>query len=305
MTAIRTLGADQLRRLSARQDRPGLAFLAFHLALLAATTALVLAAGSGGLLWAAMFLQGLVIVHLFAPFHEATHGTAFSSRWLNAAVAWASGLAIGWTPTRFRREHELHHRHTGDPARDPQMIPAGERLGGYLWYATAIPYFRGLVTTLLRDAAGRPAPLGPGDPLPAKVAGRVVLEARLYLLAYAGVAALSVVAGSTAALTLWLVPRLIAEPVMRLIRMAEHVGCRPPAGADPGWRFDTRTVVPAAPLRWLNWNMGFHAEHHAAPIVPFHALPTVHTRLRGELAHLADGYAAAQAALLRNAVGER
>ena len=29
----------------------------------------------------AMFLHGVVIVHLFAPFHESTHGTAFRSRW--------------------------------------------------------------------------------------------------------------------------------------------------------------------------------------------------------------------------------
>ena len=33
------------------------------------------------------------------------------------------------------------------------------------------------------------------------------------------------------------------------------------------------------------WNMPYHAEHHAYPSVPFHALPQLHKALDSELVH--------------------
>jgi fatty acid desaturase len=84
---------------------------------------------------------------------------------------------------------------------------------------------------------------------------------------------------------------------MRLVRMAGHGACPPVADLLR----NTRTVRTLAPLRWLAWNMPFHAEHHALPAVPFHALPQLHPFLAPHLAELAPGYLAAHRRILRAA----
>ena len=76
---------------------------------------------------------------------------------------------------------------------------------------------------------------------------------------------------------------------------------------------NSRTTRSLAPIRRLAWNMPYHAEHHAYPALPFHALPAAHRILRARiavqvavhreiLAGLRPGGAAAdRAALSRNA----
>ncbi|MEZ5594211.1 MAG: fatty acid desaturase [Gammaproteobacteria bacterium] len=145
----------ELRALLVRRNGPGLLFLAGHLlTLLLSGTLLALSWGSA---WAipAVLVHGIVIVHLFAPYHECAHSTAFKSAWLNELVCFRTGLVLLLTPLPFRWEHRAHHNYTQQADRDPQMIPMAERLGGYLWYATAIPYFYGAISTLVRHALGR------------------------------------------------------------------------------------------------------------------------------------------------------
>ena len=38
-------------------------------------------------------------------------------------------------------------------------------------------------------------------------------------------------------------------------------------------------------VKYLMWNMPYHAEHHAYPAVPFHALPDLHREIKDELVH--------------------
>ena len=116
-------------------------------------------------------------------------------------------------------------------------------------------------------------------------------EARVFVAIYAAAVAVSVAAGSTALLWLWLLPRLIGEPAMRLARLSEHAGR--PLTADV--TENTRSFRVPAPLRLLAWNMPYHAEHHASPSVPFHALPAWRRRWT-EAPAAAGGYLAAQAA---------
>jgi fatty acid desaturase len=55
---------------------------------------------------------------------------------------------------------------------------------------------------------------------------------------------------------------------------------------------NTRTTLTGLPVRFLAWNMPFHAEHHADPSVPFHALPREHARERAKLKAVSPGYVA-------------
>lgn len=295
---IRNLvGRERVRALSARRDGPGLAFLAGHLALLAAGSAWIWAWRDTAWVLLPMVLHGIAIVHLFAPFHETSHGSAFATRPLNDAVEWFCGLALGLPPTHFRFEHAEHHAYTQQLGRDPEMIASAETLRGYLIYATAWPYFRSLVSTLLRLSVGRFSEEERRF-LPEARLPEARREVRIMVAVYGGIALASVIAGSWAAVQLWVLPRILGEPFMRLIRMSEHVGR--PRAAD--WLANTRTVLTWAPIRWLAWNMAFHAEHHAVPSVPFHALPQLHAVLADRLVDVRRGYLATQLLLIRNAL---
>ena len=294
--AMALVGGENLHAMSELRDGPGLAFLAGHAGALAATGWLL--ALSWGSWWTApaVFVHGVIVVHLFAPFHEAVHGHAFRTPWLNRVVGWLTGAAIMIPPTFFRAEHFAHHTHTNHPERDPQRIPMAESLGGYVLYASALPYFHNLLTSLARYAAGRFTVAEAGF-LDASRRARVQREAIALWTVYGACAAWSLAFESWAAAAFWWLPRVAGEPVMRFIRMSEHVGC--PLTADV-FR-NTRTVLTFAPLRWLAWNMAYHAEHHVFPGVPFHRLGRLHRSLKGHLEQVERGYARTHARLVHNA----
>ena len=119
-------------------------------------------------------------------------------------------------------------------------------------------------------------------------------EARLYLLLYAAIAAGAAASGSWAPLTWWIGPALLGQPLLRLYLLAEHAGCP----LVPDMLRNTRTTLTNAAVRFLAWNMPYHAEHHAFPAVPFHALPAVHAILLDDLAVVSAGYIAVQREIL-------
>jgi len=289
--------ADDVKRealgaLSARSDRKGLAQLAGHLGALLLTGTLVIAArGNPLVLLPAMMLHGVVLVFLFAPLHEAIHGTAFRTRRLNDAVAWLGGVVLLLPPGYFRAFHFAHHRWTQDPARDPELrSPKPASLGAYAWHVTGIPYWCERIRTTLRHAAGRVE-----EPFVApRRRTAVVREARLLLAISAAIALASALAGSAAVLWLWVGPAVLGQPCLRLYLLAEHTGC--PLVTD--MLQNSRTTRSLAVVRRLAWNMPYHAEHHACPAIPFHALPRAHALLRHRIGHLAPGYVAAHREIL-------
>lgn len=293
-TSDRPSGAE-LRALARRRNGPGLRRLAGHALLLLATGAAVLAA-EGLLLLPAMLLHGVVLSFLFCPLHESVHETAFRSRWLNRWVGRVAGALLVLPPRWFRLYHLAHHRHTQDPARDPELAGAAPMgLAAYLLRVSGLPYWREAAANLLRHAAGTvDAPF-----VPARLRPEIVREARACLALYAGVAAAAIAAGSALPLLLWVGPALLGQPALRLVLLAEHTGC-PRVGR---MLENTRTTLTAAPLRFLTWNMPFHAEHHAHPGVPFHALPMVHARIAGSHGVLERGYGRFHGGLLRRLAG--
>ena len=81
---------------------------------------------------------------------------------------------------------------------------------------------------------------------------------------------------------------LLGQPFLRAYLLAEHTGL--PSGG--GFLGEHAHDATGAPLRFLAWNMPFHAEHHAYPGVPFHALPELHARERAKLKAVSPGYLA-------------
>ena len=279
------VGRAVVRELTQRSDGPGLLFTAAHVAFMLATGYLLYL--SLGTWWVvpATFVHGIGITHLFAPYHECAHNTPFKSMWLNRSVGFVTGLILFLLPLAFRYQHADHHTYTQNVARDPQSIPMGERLGGYLYYASGIPYFISLSTTLLQHPFGIFSESEKRS-VPLSAFSAVRRESFMFWAIYLSLALVSLWFQSWAIVIYWLIPRLVSEPVERIIRMSEHVGC--PPGED--MLRNTRTVRTVAPVRWLSWNMAYHAEHHAIPLVPFHKLGALHDVLRPHLGEVRDGY---------------
>ncbi len=282
-----TIDKKRLKALSARSDAKGLGRLAGHGAALALTASAVTL--SRGSVWLAPALlgHGIVLAFLFAPLHETIHRTAFRSRWLNDAVAWFCGALLVLPPAYFRAFHFAHHRHTQDPANDPELaVPKPTSLGGYLRHVSGVPYWRERIATTLLHAAGRVS-----EPFIARSQGAaVVRDARVLLAIYGAVAVLSAAGESLGAAVYWLLPALLGQPFLRMYLLAEHAGCP----LVPDMLANSRTTRSNAAVRWLAWNMPYHAEHHAYPAVPFHGLPEAHGLLGERISTQASGYLAVQ-----------
>lgn len=290
----------ELKAFMQRSDRPAMIRLAIWVALLCGTGTLIWLAMGTGWMVPAMFLHGIVLVHHFSLQHECCHYTVFQTRWLNDYVGAICGVVINVPHQFFRYEHCDHHTYTQLTGQDPEQIALPQTLWGYLAYISAVPYLYGQVSDLLRHAAGR---INAGEDifLPREARGIVILEARLMLGFYTGVLVLCLITGWTGPLWYWLIPFIMGEPVMRAIRMTEHVG-RPDI-AD--MRQNTRTNLVSRPLQFLCWNMNYHAEHHYASSVPFHALPRLHEKLNGYVHVEPRGYLGAHLEILAQLTGRK
>jgi fatty acid desaturase len=279
---LASLAPETRAAMTARKDGPGLARLALHLGLIVVLGALI-AVGAPG--WPVLLVpQGILIVFLFTTMHEAVHRTAFATPWLNEAVAKAAGFVLLIPPEWFRLFHFAHHRHTQDPARDPELAtPKPETLAGYVRHVSGLPVWWSALGVLVRNAGGRNRDaFVPGAARPA-----VRREARAMLAGYAALAALSLLAGSAALVWAWLLPALLGQPFLRLFLLAEHGRCPMVANMFE----NSRTTFTAHAVRHLAWNMPYHAEHHAWPAVPFHRLPDLHRLTAPHLRVTEDGYA--------------
>ena len=269
------LARADFKDLLKRSDGPGVRRLAGHFAAAAATGVLVhVALVNPVLAVPAMMLHGFVLVLLFAPMHECTHGTAFRTRWLNGLVGSICGFVLLRPSLYFKWRHAAHHSYTQDPARDPDLVPVPHSFGQYLGDSLGVRFWPKLIGTLYRSATGR-FTAEEKSWIPVSERSKVSNEARVMIVLFAAIIAGSILAGSTAVLWYWIVPRVLAEPALRMIRMVEHTGMD--EGPDP--LTNTRTTSPNRIVQFLYWNMPYHTEHHLAPSVPFHALIRMHDLL--------------------------
>ena len=280
--------------MSQRSDRRGALRFGAHLGCMSATGLLVwLSLPYWYLLLPAMALHGVAIVTMFAPMHECVHRTAFASRLANDLVGWIAGVLSFYNSTFYRHFHAWHHRYTQDPARDPELMnpKAGSRwqycremTGINFWGRRAIDY----PSLALGRARGLPF-------VPDSARRSIALSMSMQLLIYAAGLA-SIALGSGAVLYYWFMPVVLAQPFLRALLIVEHTGC----SQNRNGLTNTRTTLTGFPIRFLMWNMPYHAEHHLCPAVPFHRLPALHRLLREKLAHVAPNYRAANRAVIHS-----
>ena len=285
----------ELAALNQLRDGPAWIRLASHLLTIAA----------GGLAWGhqswplPLRLVGLVVCGLglatsFAGLHECSHRTAFRTRALNDGAAWLLGLLSFYNATAYRRYHQWHHRYTHQPGLDPELDdPVPTTAAAYLLEISGWHWWSGKLTSFARLLWGD---LSAVPYFNAEVIPAVRRSAWLQVGVYLALAAVSLVGGTGFLLWFWLLPLAVGQPFLRFVLLAEHSGC----SYSTNGTANTRTTLTLWPVRWLMWNMPFHAEHHLYASIPFHALPAAHTHLAPHLRHIDPGYLAVHRQLLAN-----
>ena len=278
------LAVKELKTLNTRSNAAGFARLSLHLAVLG-VSGFLWGNASGWLKLPALLVYGIGLAMMFCPTHECVHRTAFANSKVNDAVAWWAGLLSFYNSTFYRYYHKWHHRYTQIAGKDPELDdPKPDNWGQYLWRMSGIPWWRDKVMGHAKVALGN---VDGCYYLPKSSHADVIRSTRLQLGAY-------IVMGLVAAalghpwfiVTYWLLPLAVGQPVLRFVLIAEHMDC----SDDNNPLTNTRTTLTLWPVRFLMWNMPYHAEHHMYPSIPFHALPSAHQSLKEYWGQLDVGY---------------
>jgi len=222
------------------------------------------------------FAHCFFISFLFMPLHESVHQTVFRSILLNQFLSWVTGVLTFRPPYHYKLYHFAHHKHTGDPKKDPELQnswidPNLESIGGYVLYLSGFPFWVDRFSTTLRHCIF-------GRVLPSEfyiyndqAKRSIIKEAKIFWLIYGSLAALGILFPQMGIwfLLFWIIPSFLGQPCLRFYLLAEHYGCK----QGPDMLANTRTTYTFKFYQALSWNMPFHAEHHAFPYVPFHSLP--------------------------------
>jgi fatty acid desaturase len=279
---VQHLPPDLRADLTQTSDRAGLLHLAGHLGALGVSCAIILA--TPPLWWLVLPVQGILLVFLFTLEHEATHKTPFASLWLNKAAGRICGLILLLPFEWFRYFHLAHHRYTNQDGLDPELASTKPTTAaGWALHISGLPYWASQIRLILALAFLRPVDT---SYLPQPALPHIRREAQILLGLYE-IAFISLFV-SPVLFWLWIFPVLLGQPFLRLYLLAEHGDCPRVANMLE----NTRTTFTNRIVRFIAWNMPYHAEHHTYPAVPFHNLPRFHGIAREFLQVTSAGYVA-------------
>ena len=211
--------------------------------------------------------------------HEAGHGTAFKTDWMNNALYEIASFMVMRESTVWRWSHTRHHSDTIIVGRDPEIaVPRPANLKAILkafFNLSVYPkYFRRI---LLHSAGGMSAE--EKTYIPEMEFPKIYRRARVYVFIYAAITALSLYSGSVLPLMLVGLTNLFGTWLMVVYGLTQHAGL---AENVLDHRLNCRTVYMNPVNRFLYWNMNYHVEHHMFPLVPFHALPKLHDSVKSD-----------------------
>jgi fatty acid desaturase len=283
-----------------RSNKPAITRIVIWIALLSFTSYLIWLSMGTWFLLPAMFIHGIIIVHHFSLQHECCHYTAFKTRKLNDIIGSICGFSIMLPHQHFRYEHCGHHTYTNLKGKDPEILELPISVYKYIWYISAFSYWKSKFFSIYIHCRGQ---LSEEEHkfIPKQEQTTIFKEARIMVLLYLLIFIACILTNFWIPLWFWLLPLFMGEPVMRAIRLTEHVG-RP--NVDD-LKENTRSSLVMYPMKFLCWNMNYHAEHHYAASVPFHALPKLHTKLKGYIYIEERGYLGAHIDIISQLIGRK
>lgn len=212
--------------------------------------------------------------------HEAGHGTAFKTDWMNNALYEIASFMVMRESTVWRWSHTRHHSDTIIVGRDPEIaVPRPPDLKAILLsfvnYGVYPKYFQRIVLHSLGRMADEEKTFVPESEFP-----KVYFRARIYVAIYAAVIGLSIFLGSFLPVLLVGACNIFGSWLMPVYGYTQHAGL---AENVLDHRLNCRTVYMNVINRYLYWNMNYHVEHHMFPLVPYHALPKLHEAVKDDM----------------------
>ena len=210
--------------------------------------------------------------------HEAGHGTAFRTSWMNDAVYNLACFMVMREPTVWRWSHARHHTDTLIVGRDPEIaLMRPIAILRTMLVFLAVPQVIATTKSVTRHALGR---LSPDEAtfIPGRERPKVYRAARIWAVLHAIPVALALWTGS-------LLPMLLMGPLPSMYGAWLHVvfGFTQHGGLAEDvldHRLNSRSVLMNPVFRFLYWNMNYHIEHHMVPMIPYHRLPELHEELK-------------------------
>jgi fatty acid desaturase len=205
--------------------------------------------------------------------HEAGHGTAFKTMWMNNGVYHIACFMIMRNPTRWRWSHTRHHTDTIIVGLDPEIAvmrpPVALKVAlAYVGVLDAWDAIKMMVINTFGKITDEEKSF-----IPEMEWHKVILAARIWFVVYAATLATCFYLSSILPLLLIGLPRLYGCWHMVLVGLMQHGGL---ADNVLDHRLNSRTVYINPISRFIYWNMNYHIEHHMFPMVPYHALPKLH-----------------------------
>ena len=272
---------ETMRKLLERRDAPALRDTILWFALII---------GSGfatHALWPSAWavLPYLLYAVLYAStsdsrWHEAGHGTAFKTDWMNNALYEIASFMVMRESTLWRWSHTRHHSDTIIVGRDPEIgVPRPPDVKALILSSFAIGVYPTYFKKILSHALGRMS-ADEKTFIPETEFSKIYFKARIVVAVYVGVAALSIYTVSILPLLFVGLPGLFGTWLMGIYGYTQHAGL---AENVLDHRLNCRTVYMNAIHRYLYWNMNYHVEHHMFPLVPYHALPKLHAAVKHDM----------------------
>mgnify|MGYP001812388170 CR=1 FL=1 len=212
--------------------------------------------------------------------HEAGHGTAFRTPWMNTAVYHVACFMLFRNPVIWRWSHARHHTDTIIVGRDPEIVTMRPPVifkvlllfFGYHQFEGFLSMFRYAVSGLNEAEETF---------VPETERGKAQAVARVWLAIVAAVVLFAVWLQSILPLLLVGVgPSVFGSWHFVLTGLLQHTGM---ADNVIDHRLNSRTVYMNPISRFIYLNMNYHVEHHMFPMVPYHALPKLHEKIRHDL----------------------
>ena len=233
--------------------------------------------------WAipAFFLYGtLYCSPADSRWHEAGHGTAFKTRWMNNVLYQVASFQVFRRATVWRWSHARHHTDTLVIGRDPEIaVPRPTDWLGLILNIFALKHVWNELPKMVAAAFGR---INEDDKtfVPASEWPKVFREARISLAIYVAVIGASICFRTILPLLYIGLPSLYGGWLYLYFGLTQHAGM-PENVLDH--RQNCRTILMNPVFRFLYWNMNYHVEHHMFPMVPFHSLPQLHETVKGDM----------------------
>jgi fatty acid desaturase len=271
----------EMKALMRRSDAPATRDTALWIALLLATATCTIALWGSWLCLPFLLAYGVLYGSACdSRWHECGHGTAFKTSWKNDVVYHFASFMVMRNPVTWRWSHARHHTDTIIVGRDPEIaLMRPTDIARMLLKFIGLPDMINDLRALLRHALGHLSPQEQ-DYIPAIERPKAIFWARLHIAVYAGTLLLALLTTSLLPLILIGGPRIFGTWHMVMVGLLQHGGL---AEDVLDHRLNSRTVYMNPVSRWLYWNMNYHVEHHMFPMVPYHALPALHARIKDDL----------------------